>query len=156
MLYRVPYDPPPMDGPQKVISKSLEAHLIEICRVIHNYSFDLFAHRATKHKDKLSEIQGYSEQDQTHFQLQDRSKLAVFFRHVDGIFLAVANAQTKKQLTPTSIQLILTIYSYWTKINFLPKLLDADDKLTFLDNVDVWLAERAWSDTLLIHSERES
>jgi len=47
MLRQVPYKPPAMGGSPKVIANSLEIDFIEICRAIHNYSFDIFAHRAT-------------------------------------------------------------------------------------------------------------
>ncbi|KAI0276905.1 hypothetical protein BGY98DRAFT_1097818 [Russula aff. rugulosa BPL654] len=67
MLREVPYEPPAMDGSPKVIANSLETYFIEICGAIHNYSFDIFAHRLTKHKHKLSDIRGYIEQDRTRF-----------------------------------------------------------------------------------------
>ena len=50
----------------KVIANELENDFIEICRAIHNYSFDIFAHRVTKREHKLSDIRGYLELDQTH------------------------------------------------------------------------------------------
>jgi hypothetical protein len=64
--------------------------------------------------------------------------------------LAVDTAQHTKQFDDTSIQLILNIYAYWTKQNLLPNLLVDDDRPTLLDHVDTWLAESAWSDSLLI------
>jgi len=58
MLRQVPYNPPAMDGSPRAIANELENDLIEICTAIHNYSFDIFAHRVTKHKKKLSDIRG--------------------------------------------------------------------------------------------------
>jgi hypothetical protein len=137
-----------MDGTRKVtVNSLLETELIEICGAIHNYSFDIFAHRVTKHKDKLSEIQGYIEQDRTHFEPQDRAKLVEFLQHVDGIIKIVTNLQAKKQLPAIIIRMLLYVYSYWTKHNLLPKDMFADNKPTFLDHVDTWLADGAWSDT---------
>jgi hypothetical protein len=152
-LRQVPYEPPApaTDGSSNIIADSLEFFLLDLCKVIHDYSFNVFAYRVNKRKKRLSEIRGYIEQDQTeHFGSRDRSKLAMFFRHVDGIILAVAKVQATKKLTDTSIQLILAIYSYWTEHNLLPDLSVAGDKLTLLDHVDTWLAESAWSDSLPI------
>jgi hypothetical protein len=152
-LRQVPYEPPApaTDGSPKTIADSLQFRLLDLCKVIHDYSFDVFAYRVNKRKKRLSEIQGYIEHDQTeHFGSQDRSKLAMFFRNVNTIILAVAKAQATKKLTDTSMRLILGIYSYWTEHNLLPDLSVAGDKLTLLDHVDMWLAESAWSDSLLI------
>jgi hypothetical protein len=150
MLRQVPYERPATDGSPKIIADSLEIYFVDFCKVIHDYSFGVFAYRVNKRKERLSEIQGYIEQDQTRFGPQDRSKLAEFFQHVEGIILAVDIAQDTKQFDDNSIELILDIYSYWTEHNILPDLLVADDKPTLLDHVDMWLAEGAWSDRLLI------
>jgi len=147
MLREVPYMPPAMDGSPKVIEESLEVDFIRICRAIHNYSFDIFAHRVTKHKKKLSDIRGYIEQDQTYFTPEQRSTLVKFLGHVVAIITVVANAQATKQLPAITIRMLLNVYSYWTDHNLLPKDLFADNKLTLLDKVDTWLAEGAWSDT---------
>ena len=50
MLCQVPYKLPSMEGSRKVISKELKNNLIEICRAIHNHSFEIFAYRVTKRK----------------------------------------------------------------------------------------------------------
>jgi hypothetical protein len=148
ILRQVPYEPPATDGSPKVIANSLENNFIEVCRAIHNHSFDIFAHRVTKRKHKLSDIRGYIEQDQMHFEPQDRSKLVVFLRHVDMIIRVVANAQaTTKQLPASTIRLLLSIYSYWTEHNLLPEDMLASNKPTLLDNVDAWLADSALCDT---------
>ena len=147
MLRRVPYKPSAMDGSQKVMANSLETDLIEICRVIHNYSFYIFAHRVTKHKKKLFDIQGYVEQDQTYFTPEQRSTLVTFLGHVVAIITVVANAEATKQLPAIRIRMLLYVYSYWTHHNLLPKDLFADNKLTLLDSVDTWLADGACSDT---------
>ena len=47
MLRQVRYYPPAMDGSPNVIANELEDDFIEICRAIHNYSFDVFAYRVT-------------------------------------------------------------------------------------------------------------
>jgi len=41
------------------IAGELENNFIEICRAIHNYSFDVFAHRVTKCECHLAEIREY-------------------------------------------------------------------------------------------------
>jgi len=55
---------------------------------------------------------GYIEQDQTHFTPQHRSTLVAFLNHMDAIIKKVANAQTTKQLSTTSVKILLSIYSY--------------------------------------------
>jgi hypothetical protein len=104
-------------------------------------------HRVAKHRHWLSDIRGYVEQDRTHFPPQHRSTLVVFLQHVDMIITDVANAQATKELPAVSIRMLLSIYSYWTEHNFLPKDALADNKVTLLDNADTWLADGAWSDT---------
>jgi hypothetical protein len=66
-----------------------------------------------------------------------------FLEHVDAIIMKVAQAQTTKQLSSTFIKMLLSIYSYWTNHNILPKDSPADKKLTLLDRTDAWLAEGA-------------
>jgi hypothetical protein len=97
-------------------------------------------------KGELSEIRRYIEQDQTHFTPPHRSTLVKFLGNVDAIIMNVANAQTTKQLPAIFIKLLLTVYSYWTKRNRLPKDSLVDEKVTLLDRADTWLAEGAWSD----------
>ncbi len=146
MLRQVPYKPPSMDGSPNVIAKDseLENELIKVCRAIHNYSFDIFAHRVTKREHKLSEISGYIEQDRTHFTAQHRSTLVEFLQHVDGIIKTVAKAQaTTNQLSTINIQMLLNMYSYWKKHNLLPKDALAHNVVTLLDDADEWLAEGA-------------
>jgi hypothetical protein len=141
MLSQVPYKPPALDGSPKVIANELQNDFIEICRAIHNYSFDIFAHHVTKHEHKLSNIRGYVETDRTHFTPQQRSTLLEFLDNVDSIINSVANAQTTKQLPTISIKMLFMIYLYWTKHNLLPKNLDK--KFTLLDSADNWLADGA-------------
>jgi len=147
MLRKVPYIPPAMDGSPKLIASSLENDFVEFCGAIHHYSFDIFAHRVTKHEKQRSDIRGYIEQDRTYFSAQERSTLMMFLQHVDAIIKAVANAKAKKQLPAIRIQMLLSIYAYWTKHNLLPKDMFAANHLTLLDKADVWLAAGAWSDT---------
>jgi hypothetical protein len=67
MLQLVPYIPPATDGSPKVIAEELQSNHIEFCQAIHDYSFNIFRYRVTKHEDKLSEIRGYIEQDRQNF-----------------------------------------------------------------------------------------
>jgi len=143
MLRQVPYRPPTADGSPKVISEDLENDLIKICGTIHNYSFDIFAHRVNKRKHRLLDIQGYIEQDREHFAPQQRSTLADFLGHVDLIIKTVDNAEATKHLSTTSIEMLLNIYSYWTEHNLLPRDALAKNKITLLDNADTWLAGSA-------------
>ena len=83
MLHQVPYQPSASDSSLKVIAKDLEDKLIEICRAIHNYSYDIFEYRVNKRKHKLSEIRGYIEQGPTPFTGQQHSTLMEFLQHVD-------------------------------------------------------------------------
>jgi hypothetical protein len=132
--------PPAMDGSPKVIANELKGDFTEICRAIHNYSFDIFVHRVTKRKDKLSDIRRYIEEDRTHFTPQHRSTLVVFLGHVDAIITSVAKAQTTKQLSTLFIEMLQGMYSYWTKHGLLPKDPPDGKRLTLLDDADAWLA----------------
>ena len=143
MLHKVPYMPPAIGSP-KVFADASRDDFIEICKAIHNYSFDIFAHRVTKHEDKLSDIQGYIEQDRTELWPPQRYFFAEFFRHVDTIIKAVHEAQATKNIRTIDIQELLNIYSYWTnpEHEFIPKdrLADESDTRTLLDVADGWLA----------------
>jgi hypothetical protein len=141
MLRQVPYRPPEVDGSPKVIANELQHDFIKLCTAIHNYSFDIFAHRVTKREHKLSEIRGFIKMDQKDFSPQQREMLLAFLDNVDSIILSVANAQTTKQFPTFSIEMLLKIYSYWTKNNLLPK--DLDKRLTLLDRADSWLEDSA-------------
>ena len=150
MLQQVPCQPPVTDGSPKVIAKELEGNLIEICRAIHNYSYNIFEYRINKRKHKLSQIRGYIEQESTNFSSEQRSTLVVFLRHVDMIINVVANTQATKQLPYIKIQMLLSIYSNWTKNNLLSNDRLADNNVTLLDRADEWLAKGARSDTYVI------
>ena len=145
MLRKVPYKPPPAGGSPKVMTNELENDFVDICRAIHNYSFDIYAHRVTKREHKLSDIRRYIEHDQTHFTAQQRSTLVAFLQDVDRIIEIVARAQTTKQLSTMFIKMLLRVYSYWTEHNLLPKDSGSlpDNKLTLLDAADTWLASGA-------------
>ena len=146
MLRKVPYKPPAMDGSPKSIAKEFGINLVEICTTIHNYSFDIFAYRVTKRQHKFSAIRGYIEQDQSHFTPERRSKLVAFFKHVEGIFKAVTKAEATKQFSTLNMDMLLSMYSHWTKHNLIPKDGLADHQITLLDEADEWLAGSAWSD----------
>jgi hypothetical protein len=143
MLRRVPNKPPAVDGSPKVIANELEDYFIEICKAIHNYSFEIFAHRVSKREHKLSDIREFIEQDRTHFTTEQRSILVNFLEHVHRIIMAVAKAQTTGQLSTTFIKMLLWKYSHWTEHDLLPKDSPADKKVTLLDRADLWLAEGA-------------
>jgi hypothetical protein len=149
MLHQVPYQPPATDGSPKVIAKELEGKLFEICRAIHNYSYDMFKYRVNKRKHKLSQIRGYIEQESTYFTPQQRYTLVYFLKHVDMI-IKVVDTQATKQLSYMHIQMLLNIYWYWTNHNLLPNDRLADNKVTLLDHADEWLAQGASSDTYVI------
>jgi hypothetical protein len=143
MLRRVPYKPSATGGSSKVIADELKNDFIEICKVIHEYSFNIFTHRVTKREHKLSEIRTYIEEDRTHFTPQQRTTLLAFLEDVDLIIKSVAQAQTTKKLSTTVIKMLRAMFSYWTKHDLLPKDLQADKKLTLLDNADALLADGA-------------
>ena len=143
MLRQVPYKLPAADGSPKVIANELQKDFIEICKAIHNYSFDTFAHRVSKREHKLPGIRGFIEQDRTHFTTEERSTLANFLEGVDWVIMEVANAQTTRQLSTNFIRRLLMIYLYWTKHDLLPEDSLADKKVKLLDHADAWLAESA-------------
>jgi hypothetical protein len=143
MLHQVPYRPSVTDGSPKVIEGELEEKLVEICRAIHNYSYDIFEYRVYKRWPRLSEIRGYIEQERTHFTLEHHFTLMEFLRHVDTIIDIVADARDTKQFSDIDIQIFINIYWYWKKHNLLPKDEPADNKVTLLDQADARLAEGA-------------
>jgi hypothetical protein len=121
MLHQVPYQPSASDSSPKVIAKELEDKLVEICRAIHNYSYDIFEYRVNKRKLKLSEIRGCIEQGPTPFTGQQHSTLMGFLWHVDSIIKIVTNARDTKQLSYNFIKNLLSVYSYWVNHNLLLK-----------------------------------
>jgi len=146
MLRRVHYKFLAMGGPPKVI-KELGNDLIEISMTIHNFSFDIFAHRVTKHKCRLSYIWGYIEQDRKRFTPEQRSTLAEFFLHMDRIIKIVDNAKATKKLSMKHTRILICTHSYWMAQNLLPQNALVENKRTLLDHVDTWLADSACSDT---------
>jgi hypothetical protein len=143
MLRQVPYEPPSMEGSPVVVSDELKHNLIEICGAIHNYSFEIFAHRVTKRKHRLSDIWTYIKEDRSQFSDEQHSTLTKFLRHVEAIIAAVANAQATRRLSAFRIEMLVIMYSYWTHHNILPKDGLADNNLTVLDFADHKLAESA-------------
>jgi len=142
MLRQVPYKPPAIDG-SKVITGDLKNKLIEFSCAIHNYSFNIFAYRVAKCKDKLSEIRGYIEQDETYFTDDQRSTLLRFLRYVASIIEFVAKEETTKQLPNDLMRLLLDTYSYWMGHNLLPEDLESHNMSTLLNLADIWLAKGA-------------
>ncbi len=143
ILRRVPYEPPAMDGSPKLIAPKFRQNQIEICTVIHNHSFDIFAHRVNKRKSKVPKIRSLISQDSKHFNPQDRSTLMEFLTHVDIILTTVAYAQDTQTLSPSDIDILIRIYSHWTNHNLLPKDELADSRLTLLDKAERWLDKGA-------------
>ena len=148
MLYQVPYIPPAVGGSPRAIASKIEDKFIEICKVIHDYSYEIFYYRVTKRSPKLSTIRGYIEQDQENFTDQQRSTLLTFLKQVDQIITRTTT--TTDQFPIAFIKMLVWIYSSWTHHNLLPHDPPADNKLTLLDRADDWLAESAWSDTQII------
>jgi hypothetical protein len=132
-----------MDSSPMVITGELENHLTEICKAIHNFSFDVFTHRVTKHKDNLSDIREYIEKDQMYLTFPERHTLAVFLADVDKVIEIATFSQPAKRLSTANIQALLCLYSCWTNENFLPEDGPVDNKCTFLDYMDTRLAESA-------------
>jgi hypothetical protein len=123
-----------MDGPPRDIADALEDDYIEICKAIHNYSFDIFRYRVTKRKHNLSEIRRYIEEDQTdYFSDKERFTLLKFLDQVDQI---ITKTTKLKQFPTNFIKALSWIYSSWTHYNLLPKDPPADNKLTLLDRAD--------------------
>ena len=140
MLRQVPYKPPAVAGSPKVIANELENDFIEICKAIHDYSFDIFAYRVSKREHILSNIREFIEQDRTHFTPEERSTLVDFLENVGQIIMKVANSWSG-QVSTNFIRMLLSMYSYWTEHDLLPKDLLADKKVKLLDRADEWLAE---------------
>jgi hypothetical protein len=141
MLYQVPYIPPAVGGSTGAITSKIEDKFIEICKVIHDYSYEIFYYRVTKRSQKLSMIRGYIEQDQENFTDQQRSTLLTFLKQVDQIITRTTT--TTDQFPIAFIKMLVWIYSSWTHHNLLPHDPPADNKLTLLDRADAWLAESA-------------
>lgn len=142
MLRQVTYTPTDRGSP-KLIPTTLKEDFLEICRVIHNHSFDVFAYRVNKRAHKLSEIQRYIEQDGGHFTSDQRSMLLKFLKHVKKIISDVADAEHMDQLPIQNMKYLHFAYSNWTRNNLLPQDDQPDNRFTLLDTADNWLVESA-------------
>ena len=140
MLRQVPYWPSAVGG-LKVIANELKDDFDEICKVIHNYSFDVFAYRVLKREHNLPEIRELIEHS-THFTTEQRSTLVKFLDDVHKI-ITIVNAQTPRQFPTLFIKMLLAMYSSWTKHDLLAKDSLADERLKLLNRADAWLAEGA-------------
>jgi hypothetical protein len=140
MLRQVPYKPVVVGG-SKVIANALKDDFIEICQAIHNYSFDVFAHRVLKRERDLPKIRELIEHS-THFTTEQRSTLVEFLDDVHKI-ITIVKRHTPGQLPNLFIRMLLTMYSSWTKHDLLAKDSLADKKVKLLDRADVWLAGSA-------------
>ncbi len=142
MLHKVPYTPTDRGSP-KIMPDSLEDHFIEICAVIHKYSFKIFKSRVNKRKKNILNIRNLIQQDEGFFEPEQRSTLLKFLRHVANITRAVTDAEHMDPIPTSTMKMLKTVYSAWTYDNLLPKDDLAGNTLTLLDRADNWLAESA-------------
>jgi len=140
MLRGVPYKPPEAGGSPQIITDDLKTDLLEISRAIHNYSFGIFAHRVGKRWKEISNVRKLIEEEPEAFTPIQHSILLEFLQQVEMIFGIVSQAWATKQLSILQIQLLLGVYSFWTKNGLLPEDALADDTVTLLDAVDGFLA----------------
>jgi hypothetical protein len=142
MLRSVPYTPTDRGSP-KIMPNTLKEYFIEICAVVHNYSFNIFKSRVNKHKKNLWEIRNHIEQDERFFGPKQRSTLLKFLTYVAHITRAVTDAEHMDQFPTSTMKMLHTVYLEWTNDNLLPKDDLAGNTLTLLDTADNWLAESA-------------
>ena len=140
MLHKIPYTPTDRGAP-KIMPKTSKESFIEICRVIHNYSFNIFRSRVNKRKKNLLEIRNHIEQDEEFFRPEQRGTLLKFLTHVANIINAVLNAQHMDHFPTSTTKMLRSRYLTWRNDNLLPNEDLADNKLTLLDKADSWLAE---------------
>ena len=147
MLGQVPYKSSPINGFHKTCHSSrifpaeMKKEYIKICEAIHSYSFNIFEYHVNKHKEMVSKIQEYIEQDQMVFLPQEQEALVDFLHHVTTIIKVVAEAYNTRQLSPKAIQMLIDIYLYWKKHNLLLKDKSANNTSTLLNRADKWLAK---------------
>ncbi len=122
---------------------TLMEDFIEICAVIHNYSFNIFKSRVNKRKKNLLEIRNHIEQDEGFFKPEQHSTLLKFLSCVANIMRAITDAEHMNQFPTSTMKMLQTVYSEWTNDNILPKDDLAGNTLTLLDIADNWLAESA-------------
>src|SRR5216683_5643026 len=142
MLREVPYTPTDRGSP-KFMPNTLKEDFIEICAVIHNYSFNIFKSRVNKRKKNLLEIRNHIEQDEGFFKPEQHSTLLKFLSCVANIMRAITDAEHMNQFPTSTMKMLQTVYSEWTNDNILPKDDLAGNTLTLLDIADNWLAESA-------------
>jgi len=144
MLRKVPYPPTQADrGSPKIMPDSLEEDFIEICAVIHNYSFNIFKSHVNNRKKNLWEIRNHIEQDEGFFKPEQRGTLLKFLRYVANITRAITDAEHMDQFPTSTTEMLQTVYLEWTNDNPLPKDDLAGNTLTLLDIADNWLAKSA-------------
>ncbi|KAI0271135.1 hypothetical protein BGY98DRAFT_1100352 [Russula aff. rugulosa BPL654] len=131
----VPYTPTDRGSP-KIMPNILMEDFIEICAVIHNYSFNIFKSRVNKHKKNLLEIRNYIEEDEGFFKPEQRGTLLMFLSYVANITRAVTDAEHMNQFPTSTMEMLQTVYSEWTNDNLLPKDDLAGNALTLLDIAD--------------------
>ena len=142
MLCKVRH-PPTNRGSPKIIPSTLMEDFIKICAVIHNYSFNIFKSRVNKRKNKLWDIRNYIEHDEGHFNPQQRTTLLEFLTYVANIIVEVTDAEDMDEFPTSTMEMLQTVYTVWTKQNLLPKDDLAGNTPTLLDAADTWLAESA-------------
>jgi hypothetical protein len=142
MLRKVPYTPTDRGSP-KIMPDSLEEDFIEICAVIHNYSFKIFKSRVNKHKKNLLDIRNQIEKDEGFFNPEQRKTLLKFLTFAAHITRAVTDAEHMDRFPTSTMEMLQTVYLEWTYDNLLPKDDLAGNTFTLLDIADNWLAESA-------------
>jgi len=146
LLHRVPYKPPSTGSSPKVIGSEFENDYMEICRVIHNYSFDIFYYRVTKREGRLSDIRQYIERNPEDLMTGQHQALLVFrkplllFLDAVGRIIKLTKAKATKPLSVGFMKILVRFYLYWTHNGLLPKD-SADNQITLLDYADAWLAQ---------------
>ena len=136
LLRRVPYRPPADVSPKVLDADSLNesmVDLVDICRVLHNYSFESFYRRATKHEESFKRIQDRTYSQWDEFTSEQRGKLRKFFNHIQAVLVMAHDAQATKEVSAAQIQMLQSMYSYWTKENIMPS---EGEEVALVDTVD--------------------
>jgi len=143
MLKQVPYKTPEMDGSPQLIMGDFKTEFLEICTVIHNYSFSIFAYRVNKHRNEISNIRELIEKERSSFSSNQHSSLLSFLRAVEMIMDIVSLAEAEKtKFSIAAITMIHSLYLRWTKMGLLLEDPLADNTVTLLDTADVVLAQK--------------
>ena len=139
MLKQVPYKTPETDGSPQLVTGDFKTKFFEICRVIHNYSFSIFAYRV--YKRDVSNIRELIMKERLTFAPDQHSLLLSFLEAVELIIGIVSRAEKKEtKLSIDAIEIIHGFYSLWKEDGLLPDDPLADSTVTLLDIADAVLA----------------